>query len=624
MALSAVFVMLSININPTQAGFAAPIVGELLFGAMAGAGGIVFNSGQDARNAYNDAKVRFPDIDQMLEDVAMSVPAYRQAVEDGTMHLVGTAYDAIMAGDAETVMVVSAPTIASIFMDMAKPFEGIFKPDPVPQGETQSYTGVIDTEGIYGFIEGMFVFEPGYNFKEEYLKYEMMAKKDEITFQGATYSAYKWQQTSSAFYYNFSNGGQLRVGRDETGWFMLERSSGLIWLIFRTTLGQGKLIKSYNINIPKNEPYKGTVSNPANLITNPSAAVANVAEHGGVTAPPQNGEYTEDDKVGIRIPSSLEDLIGLLPSDLITDLGRVIIYPNPPTTAPTTQPTTQPTTEPTQNPTPQPTPQPTPNTPMLPPLPPILTGIDSIMEKVNELQNKMQNAPDDGNVAGALADLLTELNNIKDRVNNLNEDDPNLQAQLQAITEKITGMQRVIEEQAAIIEGQPDIYTDPDLIDQLNDVNKDLENIKKDMTAKPNDTTNDGWLEKILAKIDVVINGIKNIPNAIASSVSSIKDTVIGDMQLETKTKDDDEDDDIDITMVFPFCIPFDFARAITSLRVSPVPPKVVVDMSDTILKTNWTLDFAEFEDLARVTRWGVWISFFIGLMLATHKFIKW
>jgi len=80
-----------------------------------------------------------------------------------------------------------------------------------------------------------------------------------------------------------------------------------------------------------------------------------------------------------------------------------------------------------------------------------------------------------------------------------------------------------------------------------------------------------------------------------------------------------------DLTMVFPFCIPFDFGRAISSLQKEPKAPVYEIDFKGTKFGDyKWRLDMAEFESMVVYVRWGIWITFFVGLIVTTHKFIKW
>ena len=117
------------------------------------------------------------------------------------------------------------------------------------------------------------------------------------------------------------------------------------------------------------------------------------------------------------------------------------------------------------------------------------------------------------------------------------------------------------------------------------------------------------------ALMNQMINYIRAIPAAIALAV-------VGTMQFDfSKIRNTN----LDFATIFPFSIPFDFYLAINSLNVSPVIPVFEIDFSGTIFgSTVFRLDFSDFEDIAQIIRWGIWISFFMGLMLVTNKLIRW
>jgi len=121
--------------------------------------------------------------------------------------------------------------------------------------------------------------------------------------------------------------------------------------------------------------------------------------------------------------------------------------------------------------------------------------------------------------------------------------------------------------------------------------------------------------------VDEALGGILD---AITALPGQLANTMVGTMELDFSRFQNTTS----LTMLFPFSIPFDFVRAINSLRVPPKPPRFEIDFTGTVLAGNqevvWALDLSDFESIAQVVRWTVWISVFIGLMLATHKFIKW
>lgn len=125
------------------------------------------------------------------------------------------------------------------------------------------------------------------------------------------------------------------------------------------------------------------------------------------------------------------------------------------------------------------------------------------------------------------------------------------------------------------------------------------------------------------------------VPNAPADVIGKLAADVVANVGTETKTETDpktETDSDYEklkqkakIIDVFPFCIPFDFINAIKSLAVEPKAPVFTIDFTGTIFgEYIWELDMSEYEVLAKVVRWVVWIGVFVGLMFATRKLMKW
>lgn len=127
-----------------------------------------------------------------------------------------------------------------------------------------------------------------------------------------------------------------------------------------------------------------------------------------------------------------------------------------------------------------------------------------------------------------------------------------------------------------------------------------------------------GLLGNILNVLNNVLDGIKALPAIIAQTLSV---ALVGDMALNFESMNNRTQ----LTTVFPFCIPFDLAHAIESLRVPPKAPTFGADFSGTIFGNyQFRLDLSEYESIAQIIRWTVWISFFIGLLFITPKLIRW
>jgi hypothetical protein len=82
------------------------------------------------------------------------------------------------------------------------------------------------------------------------------------------------------------------------------------------------------------------------------------------------------------------------------------------------------------------------------------------------------------------------------------------------------------------------------------------------------------------------------------------------------------------VSGVFPFSIPWDLRNAFLAMfggSVAAAPaPVFEIDLTDTVLASKLKIDFAEYETMAIVVRWGIMGLFVIGLISATGRLIKW
>jgi hypothetical protein len=74
----------------------------------------------------------------------------------------------------------------------------------------------------------------------------------------------------------------------------------------------------------------------------------------------------------------------------------------------------------------------------------------------------------------------------------------------------------------------------------------------------------------------------------------------------------------------FPFCIPFDLVNSVASLNVAAVAPHWVINFPANYFVGGGhvDIDFTQFETWAVVVRWGLLISFSLGLILITRQII--
>jgi len=127
-------------------------------------------------------------------------------------------------------------------------------------------------------------------------------------------------------------------------------------------------------------------------------------------------------------------------------------------------------------------------------------------------------------------------------------------------------------------------------------------------------------LAAILAAINAGLMSFGDFVKALPGMFTATASPDPGDGKLNF-----DKFKNINIKGVFPFCIPFDFISMIKTLNASSEAPKFEMTFDATVFgKYTWKLNLSEYDDLASIVRWGIFITFCIGLMLNTRRFIKW
>ncbi len=585
--LATVIMTLSIDIRPAYS--AAPLVAgaaELLFGGMMSAYGVTFGSRQDLSNAFNDFSIRFPSSTVTSEELAEIRTVYHYK-DNGELDYIDTLGNALHRGDMDFVIEMSMQAIGEMAEEIANGFKDFIKTKESPDGEVQN---ILDNQEITGYYNGIALRKPlegGYT-----------------TFTDNGITNYTQAMLNTLEVYRM--GGSIYHRNGTTILRTDVKKSGNRYLVYQNQfvayITEGEMTNAYN--------YTANLQD-INIIQRMPEAVANIARLGGVSIPPSGGTYNSEDRVGLKASTNLDAFVSKDPMDLIVDISKDIDLPIQPTTAPTTQPTPDPSPEPTSQPSPK---------PIIIPKAPIISGLDSVQEKVNGILQQVENTPNDYDVAGALANLMTELADIKERINEIPEDDPNAAQRIQEMADEIQQLQQVIEEQEQIIGSQPEIYPD-ELLDELADTKRELQELEDLMnnTEEPlpaTDYTN--LLERILAKLNEVKTAVVTAPETLTQAVKEIPDKLIGDMVIETNT--DSEDPDLDWSMVFPFCIPFDLARMFESLVSEGAPPRFEAE----IMGYPWVIDFADYEFIRGTIRWALWLTFVICLMVMTSRVIKW
>lgn len=122
------------------------------------------------------------------------------------------------------------------------------------------------------------------------------------------------------------------------------------------------------------------------------------------------------------------------------------------------------------------------------------------------------------------------------------------------------------------------------------------------------------------AQTGAITQGLEGVQDAVGSLEGTIE--AIAD----TPTAEELPDFKFDLRDLFPFCIPFDIYRLLSSFDAEPVAPHVqlpiVIDSIN--FRYNLDLDFSAWNPVAQAMRTAELIVYAIALAWATGKVIKW
>lgn len=106
----------------------------------------------------------------------------------------------------------------------------------------------------------------------------------------------------------------------------------------------------------------------------------------------------------------------------------------------------------------------------------------------------------------------------------------------------------------------------------------------------------------------------------------SVDDTLVQDIPYEKTVNDLNLDIDTPsvITDKFPFSLPFDVYNIFNLLSAQPEAPKFEIPLkSDELgINENINIDLSEYNWIAEIVRWFLYIAFLVGLALITNKLI--
>lgn len=160
----------------------------------------------------------------------------------------------------------------------------------------------------------------------------------------------------------------------------------------------------------------------------------------------------------------------------------------------------------------------------------------------------------------------------------------------------------------------------------------DLTGEKEDENNKPGAVTAP-W-DRVLDGIQGVANKVGAIPGAVSDALTGTMAGVISkaDAQQQAVENSLAEPDDLGAVFIskFPFCIPWDVAKAVGLLAAPPVTPRWEMDFMEPIGQriggfqgdTTVVIDFGEYPILGIATRWFSTLMFVYALASGTKKLI--
>ena len=132
-----------------------------------------------------------------------------------------------------------------------------------------------------------------------------------------------------------------------------------------------------------------------------------------------------------------------------------------------------------------------------------------------------------------------------------------------------------------------------------------------------------------LSTINTTIAGVKDLEEAqqaeleaINANTKIIADAITATQEIKAEKKFDIKTPS-NITDKFPFSLPFDVYNTFNLLSAEPVAPKFTIPLKmDGVFEYEIEVDLSEYDWLANIVRWFIFIAFVVGLILITNKLI--
>lgn len=129
--------------------------------------------------------------------------------------------------------------------------------------------------------------------------------------------------------------------------------------------------------------------------------------------------------------------------------------------------------------------------------------------------------------------------------------------------------------------------------------------------------------------MNTVIANLNELTKAQNADIAAINANVASIAQAlaisDTATADNTFDVDTPSTIIdkFPFCLPFDIQRVFNLLSAEPKAPSYDIPITmEGVFDFHISGDLSEYEWIAEIVRWVLYIVFIIGLIMITNKLI--
>lgn len=163
-----------------------------------------------------------------------------------------------------------------------------------------------------------------------------------------------------------------------------------------------------------------------------------------------------------------------------------------------------------------------------------------------------------------------------------------------------------------------------EILDAIQSGNLNLESIEEYLTlistlvgnGNLTMTEQQKILENVNANTKAGAKDIADIKEALHSLVDSDSLAITAELDFDIKTPSG-------IIDKFPFCLPFDVYKVFNILSATPRAPsfKIPIEMKN-VFSYSIDVNLSEYEDIAVIVRWFLYIIFVLGLILATNKLI--